>query len=226
MIILANKNIPKLALKQLSEYGKLILFQTGKITYEAISGHPDIFFCAIDNDLVVAPNTPSALKNEFKTQKINYLEGSERVGFKYPETAKYNCVVTDHFLIGNTELIDKKILEQTKSRDIIHVNQGYTRCNLLPLPQNRFITSDKGIEKALIDKGLDVLYVNPKDIQLPGFDHGFIGGAMGIKANQVFVIGKIKYLDEQEQLLDFLKEFELIELYDGPLFDGGSLIFI
>jgi hypothetical protein len=36
----------------------------------------------------------------------------------------------------------------------IHVNQGYTRCNLLALNENLFITSDKGICNSLLDHGL------------------------------------------------------------------------
>jgi hypothetical protein len=226
MVILANKNIPAQALPALSAYGQLILLQTENITYPAISGHPDIFVCPIDEQLVIAPNLPETIKNELTALKLEFTEGYEPVGLKYPETAKYNCVVTHDFLIGNTELIDKKILELTSGKEIIHVKQGYTRCNLLALPQNRFITSDKGIEKMLVEKDMEVLYVNPKDIQLPGFDHGFIGGTAGIFKNQIYILGNLNYFLEGDKIRDFLSGYEIIELYDGPLFDGGGLFFI
>ncbi|MCB2207322.1 MAG: hypothetical protein KQH67_03410 [Bacteroidetes bacterium] len=226
MVILANKNIPAQALQQLSLYGELILLQTENITYPAISGHPDIFICPIDEQLVIAPNLPETIKNEFITLKLEFTEGYEPVGVKYPETAKYNCVVTHDFLIGNTYFIDKKILELISGKEVIHVKQGYTRCNLLALSHNRFITSDKRIEKILTEKGLGTLYVNPKDIQLPGFDHGFISGTAGIFKNQVYFLGNLNYFLEGDKIRDFLSGYEIIELYNGPLLDVGSIFFI
>ncbi|PLW99695.1 MAG: hypothetical protein C0591_02410 [Marinilabiliales bacterium] len=226
MVILANKNIPAQALQQLSSYGELILLQTEKITYPAISGHPDIFNCPIDDILVVAPNLPAAYHSKLRMLNINFEVGYKPIGTKYPETAIYNCVIINDFLIGNTKFIDKKILELTSGKEIIHSNQGYTRCNLLPLEDNRFITSDKGIEKALVEKGLEVLYVNPEGIQLPGFENGFIGGAAGIFKNQIFLIGNLDYFLEGEKIRHFLSGYEIIELYDGPLFDAGSILFL
>ncbi len=226
MVILVNKNIPEGAMRRLSACGELILLQTKKITYPTISGHPDIFICPIDEQLVIAPNLPETIKNELTTLKLEFTEGYEPVGVKYPETAKYNCVVTHDFLIGNTNFIDKKIFELISGKEVIHVQQGYTRCNLLALSHNRFITSDKGIEKTLKEKSLESLYVNPKDIQLPGFDHGFIGGTAGIFENQMYLLGNLDHYSESERLRCFLTEYEIVELYDGPLFDGGGLFFI
>jgi len=226
MVILVNKNIPRQALRALTAYGELVLFETRAITYLAISGHSDIFFCVIGDSLVMAPNVPEAKKMKLKKLNIKFNEGYEIVGQEYPATARYNCVVTDEFLIGKKGLIDKKIWEQTAGKEFIHVKQGYTRCNLLPLANNRFITSDKGIENALDEKGLEVLYVNPEGIQLPGFDHGFFGGVAGIYKDQVFFIGNLDHYAEGEKIRRFLSDYEIIELYDGPLFDGGSIILI
>jgi hypothetical protein len=46
--------------------------------------------------------------------------------------------------------------------------------------------------------------------------------------NQVFIIGSLKrYIDGQivEALLKDL-DYGIVELYDGPLFDGGGIFFI
>lgn len=226
MVILANKNIPVLALQQLSAFGELILLQTENITYPAISGHPDIFFCLIDGCLVMAPNVPDAYKIQLSILHLDITEGYEPVGHQYPESARYNCVVLDRYLIGNTEMLDKKIVEKASGKEIIHVNQGYTRCNLLALPDGRFITSDRGIESALTEKGKDVMYVNPEGIQLPGFKHGFFGGTAGIFENQIYFLGSLDHFLEGEKIRQFLSEYQIIELYKGPLFDGGGLICI
>jgi len=109
----------------------------------------------------------------------------------------------------------------------IHVNQAYTRCNLLPLKNNNFITSDKGIYSALTAYNLNVLYVNPKSILLPGFKNGFFGGACGTYKDQFFVIGSLASFMESEKVRILLHDlgYQIVELYDGQLYDGGSLVF-
>jgi hypothetical protein len=42
----------------------------------------------------------------------------------------------------------------------------------------------------------------------------------------VFFIGNLSHFPEGEKVRQFLSSYEIIELYDGPLVDGGSLIFI
>ena len=58
MLIFVDEKIPPKACEKLAEYGEVIKFKTNEIVYEAISGHPDIFFSQMENQLVVAPNLP------------------------------------------------------------------------------------------------------------------------------------------------------------------------
>lgn len=226
MKIIADKRIPKEARKTLEKYGEIIDVQSKGITYDAISGHSDIFFCQLDKDLVIASNTPESLKSLFIENQIQFIEGASSVGEKYPETAAYNAVVTDKLLIHNLQYIDSFLLEKCTALEKINVKQGYCRCNLIALPNNRFITSDNGIESSLKTKGYEVLFVNPNGIMLPGFSHGFIGGCCGIYEDSIFFLGSLKHFPEGEKIKSFLKGLQIIELYDGPLFDGGSLIFV
>lgn len=226
MIVVADKRIPELALKALKKYGEVLYFETSCITYPAISGHPDIFFCKVVDELLVSPNTPDEFKRKLKSGSISFSEGHSVVGQKYPNTASYNAVVTNRYLIHNQEFTDSEILKLCIHLEKIEVKQAYTRCNLLALKNNRFITSDKGIEKALLQKSLEVLFVRPEGILLPGFDHGFFGGTCGIFEEKVIFIGNLNHFPEGEKVRQFLSSYEIIELYDGPLFDGGSLIFI
>jgi hypothetical protein len=136
--------------------------------------------------------------------------------------------VTDNLLIHNLAITDPKIIELAGKRKQIHVNQGYTRCNLLPLPDEKFIASDKGISTILTKEGFEVLYVNPDGILLEGFPNGFIGGVCGVRDNKVFIAGSLLLFKEGKKIRDFLslQSLNIIELYDGPLCDGGSIIFI
>jgi len=228
MKVIANSSIPISALNKLREYGNVLPFETTEITYPAISGHPDIFFCLTDKHLVIAPNTPTKFKKKLNDNNISYIEGQKNVGNCYPDTAMYNAVVTHKYLIHNLEITDNSIKEACTGKISIHVNQAYTRCNLLPLKNESFITSDKGIYKTLLTNNINVLYVNPKGIILPGFNNGFFGGACGVTKNQVFIIGSLSFLTDGEKVTQFIENlgYQIIELYDGSLWDGGSLIFI
>ncbi|MCF8296239.1 MAG: hypothetical protein K9J13_01725 [Saprospiraceae bacterium] len=227
MIIIADKKIPEEAKISLSNFGELIELSTSNITYEAISGHSDVFFCKTKNNLIVAPNLPKNYLQILKERKIPFAFGNENVQSKYPTTALYNAVVTENYLIHNIKITDKVILENTKELKQIHVKQAYTRCNLLPLKNDSFITSDKGIYQTLVKENLNVLFVSPKGILLEAFENGFFGGACGLCDNKVFIIGSLKYFPEGEKARAFLNKlnYEIIELYDGPLIDGGSLVF-
>ncbi len=225
-MLIADKRIPDQAKEKLLSFGNVLFIETKGITYEAISGHPDIFFFKKDKDLIIAPNLPLKFKDELKKYSITFIEGEKTVGKKYPETAFYNAVVTENYLIHNLKYTDAAILEAAGNLKRINVNQAYTRCNLLPLPGDKFITSDRGIEKTLKNEGLEILYVSPKDILLPGFEHGFFGGTCGVFENKLLILGSLKHFKDGEKTRQFLDnaKMEIVELFKGPLFDGGSIL--
>ncbi|MDZ7742693.1 MAG: hypothetical protein U5Q03_13320 [Bacteroidota bacterium] len=223
MIIIADKKIPDEARNKLKGMGVLIELQTMDITYDSISGHPDVFFFQAGDKLVVAPNLPQAYKSKLQEMGIDYLSGEMPVGKKYPGTAFYNAVFVDNFLIHNFRYTDSRITQLAADAELIHVNQGYTRCNILPLGNKKFITSDQGIHKTLLRYNMDVLYVNPDEILLPGQKHGFIGGCCGIWKHKLFIIGNLNHFSEGNKIRKYVSEtgLDILELYDGPLFDGG-----
>ena len=228
MLIISDKRIPEKAKEKLQHYGDVMFIETEGIVYEAVSGHPDIFFCYSGNGLVVAPNLPDNLKRKLINYQVDFIEGNKPVGKKFPASASYNAVVTSKYLIHNLKYTDRAILNNTGNLIQIDVNQAYTRCNLLPVNEDCFITSDRGIEKTLLQKGLEVLYVEPSDILLPGFRNGFFGGACGVYENKVFITGSLDRFGDGNKVRTFLKRFdmEVVELYDGRLFDGGSILIL
>ena len=149
MISLVDQRIPAKALKSLKNFGEVILFSTEEITYPAISCHPDIFFCQMKGRLIVAPNAPEKYKTTLAKNGISFIEGESLVGEKYPDTARYNAVCTSKYLIHNFRYTDSVISNHTEELDLIHSGQGYTRCNLLALKDDHFITSDAGIARVL-----------------------------------------------------------------------------
>ncbi len=228
MLIIIDSKSPEQSKEKLKKYGDLIEFYSSNITYKAISGHPDVFFCQTNNILIIAPNTPEKFQQLLLSKGINFIKGESCVGKKYPESAIYNALITDNFLIHNTQITDKVIFENTKELKIIPVKQGYTKCNLLALDNNTFITSDIGIFITLKKNDFNVLYVIPENLILQGFTNGFFGGTCGIVDKTVFINGNLDFFPDGRKVRKFLKglKYKIVELYNGPLIDGGSILFI
>jgi hypothetical protein len=228
MLILCDNKMPEEAMLKLSGYGEVVKFATEGITYDAISGHPDIFFCKTPGGLVVAPNLPATYFNILDQNSIQYSKGKLPVGKTYPESARYNTLVTKKYIIQNPQIADPLVAELNPNHEIIAVKQGYVQCNLLALPNDSFITSDLGIEKSLKKHDSEVLFVNPLCIKLDGFEHGFIGGACGLHEQNLFVCGSLKNFKEQGRIESFTERagVSIIELYDGPPVDVGTILFL
>lgn len=228
MLAIADKRIPVKAKKTLENFSRVIWFDTHGITYPAISGHPDIFFTKTNEGLIHAPNLPTPVIHELLQEQIPLKSGERIVGGKYPENIAYNALITKRYLIHNLNYTDPIVLKYSMNKEQLHVNQGYTRCNLIFLNDQYFLTSDRGIFNLLQKHKLSGLFIDPTGILLPGLKHGFIGGCMGIMDDQLFVIGNIDFLQEKEALKNLVNDagLNIISLYDGPLFDGGSILFI
>lgn len=228
MLIFHNYDLPQQAKLTLGFYGETVDFSAPGLVYEAVNGHPDLFFIQVGNELIVPTNIPQKYLQLLKEKNLSYLPGKSTVGFRYPESARYNAVITENYFIHNIRISDPFLLEHAAGLERIHVNQGYTRCNLLALGDTRFLTSDEGIYKTLQIKGCQVLFVEPAGIELPGFSHGFFGGVCGVWQKTVFISGSLNRHSQGEIIKQFIDSagYAIIELYDGPLFDGGSIIFV
>lgn len=227
MLIIADFRYPEEIKTKLAALGHLVLFNANGLVYDSISGHPDVFLCETPGGLVVAPNTPASIIKALKKHQISYHFGNNPVGESYPATIPYNAEVSKTSIIHNDKHTDSRILERNPGLQRIHVSQGYTRCSLFALDQNTFITSDRGIERAL-EKHFEIHYFSPESILLPGQKHGFLGGCMGKMEQTIFCTGRLDTLSEYKKLQDLISEKKLgfNELYDGPLIDGGGLFFL
>jgi len=228
MLIVIDKRIPDQAKKKLSAMGRVVEFSTDHITYEAISGHPDIFMCKTPETLICAPNLPNIYQMLLEQHSIPFVFGQKDVGSQFPETSAYNCLVTKKQLFHKKTHSDSTLLKLNKHRVFIDLPQAYTRCSLIQLTEKSFITSDKGIEKALKKKAFDVHYFSPESIVLPTMPHGFIGGALGYYSGTLYAIGNPDFHDWGDRFKSLLSSLniELITLYDGLFFDGGGIFFL
>ena len=219
-----DARMPKEAKDVLRKEFEIVDFRSKDLVYEAISGHPDVFMHQINNKLIVDTNLPKKYFNWLKDNNINYRVGRNKLGKKYPETAYYNVSSGDGLFIHKEDITDPILTEELADYRFIHTNQAYSRCNTLILDANHIITSDSGLNKQMPE----TLLVNPRGILLPGFIHGFFGGCCGIYQNKVYIIGSLKHHKQGAEIGAFIQNagFEIVELYDGPLFDGGGIFFV
>ncbi len=227
MIFIIDKKLPQQAKDRLAAYGDILELETSGITYDAISGHPDIFFCHTPEGLVTAPKLPGKIISKLQLSGVKTIPGIAMPGTKYPKSAIYNALVTDKYLIHNTKVSDESIIKACSKLEAVHVNQAYTRCNLLAL-HDMYITSDTGIYKTLLQRGFDVHLFSSDEVVLPSFPHGFLGGACGVSEDKLLLCGSLKHFAEGERLRHLVKKagYKPIELYDGPPVDGGGIIAI
>lgn len=75
---------------------------------------------------------------------------------------------------------------------------------------------------------LDVLLISEGHVSLPGFDHGFLGGASGMVGGEIFFNGSLEGHPDCEAVRSFIRAhgFHTVEFAGEPLTDIGSVIWI
>ncbi len=228
-MFLADRRLGAERLYALAEYDDVLPFETDGLVYEAISGHPDIFVCPLPEAVIAAPNLPDRWIDSlqrFTDRPV--VRGFSPVGDTYPASARYNLGFSEAVCVGGAQT-DTVLARAARkaSRQWVTVKQGYVRCNLFWIGTD-FVTSDRGIEKALRAAGFEGLWVDPTPVLLPGFPYGFIGGCAGTDGRHVFWTGALKHLGPETaaalRALTEKKGLETVELSQGPLIDGGGLI--
>ncbi len=185
--------------------------------YDAVSSHPDIFMF-YDGLLFIE----KGLSDQFEDGVI-----CEELGNKYPDNVKFNICKVGNNIICRYDSISQTIKDyiNEKSYNIINVKQGYSKCSTAVIDDNSIITSDKGITKACMLNGIDVLLIEQGHIKLEGLDYGFIGGACVSFSDKVFFNGNIKEHPSYKNIEKFINERnKKIEYMDYPLEDLGSFI--
>ena len=200
--------------------------------YNAISFHPDISICKLDNDnIVIAPNVYDYYYNKLKNYDINIIKGHSFLEFKYPNNIQYNVAILGKFAIHNFNFTDDKILNFLEKNNYtkIHVKQGYSKCSTCIVDDNSIITSDKSIHLECLKYNIDSLFIEPGHIELFDMNYGFIGGCSGfLNDSTIAFTGNISSHPNYNEIYNFIssKNKSIIELSDEPLLDLGSIILL
>lgn len=202
-----------------------------KNVYEAIDGHTDIQLNLLKNDsqykVIIQKNMPDQFKKTLKENHIEYIVSKRALSNTYPGDVILNSLVLDKFFIHNLKYTDENLLKSQKSKKLINVPQGYTKCSILPVNDTALITSDIGIYKILIKHNFDILLLPPGDILLPSLNYGFIGGVGGmISKDKMAFFGDLDSYKWGNEIKKFLYKYDISPIYlrKGKLIDRGSLL--
>lgn len=205
--------------KYLNNYFNVIKLPLTDDVYEEISGHSDIFYCKINNQIIAAPNA-KVLEKDFKLGRI-------KVQKKYPLDVPYNaCQVGDR-------IIGSKYLDDSIVPDIV-VKQGYVKCSIAVTSDKSCITTEKKIAEVLNKNNIDALYIEENNIKLLKKDksisnmHGFIGGASLVFDNKFVLFGDINMLKNKDKILEYIYKYnlELVDFKGLDVYDyGGGIVF-
>lgn len=200
-------------------------------TYEEIMYHPDIVITKIsDNEIIIDPKYYDYYKDKLDSFDISIYKGYKTVEDKYPKNIIYNAAIIGENAIHNFKYTDRRLTEllKTKKMNFINVNQGYTKCSTVTIANKAIITSDKTIYTKSKDHGIKSLLIDSKQIILPGFEYGFIGGASGFYKDTLYFTGKIDTHSSRNDILSFLEDMDIKVKYlsNKPAIDLGSIIFL
>lgn len=197
---------------------------------EPVDGHPDMVITPIDNETyIVAPNVYDYYRSVLADVGIKVIKGGKTLRRNYPEDIAYNVALIGRYAVHNLQHTDQVLKYYLEERDfrLIHVNQGYSKCSISILGNNKIITSDISIRDKLKSYNIDCMYIDPKVISLPGYNNGFIGGSAGLVNEDVFLsTGKILDENISNSLKDYVNLAGYIyeEASTEQIIDLGSLI--
>lgn len=201
-----------------------------KELYDAIDGHPDIVVHPVgQNKIIVAPNVFDQLQPVLSKKGFALTKGETWLNRNYPSNIAYNVLRIGAFAFHHTKYTDKALKNEFEKMNIqlIHVNQGYTKCSACVVDQSSIITSDSMLAKAAEKHGIESLLIRSEGIILQGLNYGFIGGSTGLLSSKTLAFtGNLDKLQDNYKIIDFLsrKGIEVKILSTKQIFDIGSII--
>lgn len=198
--------------------------------YDSIAYHPDIVIHPINhNTLIIAPNVFDYYKERLGKFNLKIIKGESPLTSKYPGNIAYNVGRLSKAAIHNFKYTDPvlKYYLEKEDLELINVKQGYSKCSMAIIGQDKIITADQAIYKKLSHLAYDCLLIQPGHIELEGQDYGFIGGSSGnLSKDLVVFAGSLDLHPDKEKIRKFIKENkkEVKFLSNKALKDLGTII--
>ena len=188
--------------------------------------------CLIINDAAFILSRCKRLISELESS-YSVIPCGDSVGGEYPLNVPLNAAVIGKYVLARLNSLDPKVMDHcsTSGFELINVNQGYAKCSCAVVSDNAIITADKGIYNSVKELNIDVLLIEEGRVRLAGADHGFIGGASGLRwddsGRTLYFCGDITRHPDYMSIKAFCKNHDtgIISLTDSELTDVGGIVF-
>ena len=199
-----------------------------------VSSHADMLILLLDNTVFcneIYYQNNKEIFDFIRSYGYEISPSSFLVSSEYPQDIALNQAVIGTSILGREDSVAKSIIDYASSRGYTYRNikQGYAKCSTLVLNENAIISADKSVISAA--KSLDVdtlqIYNGASEIELCGYDYGFIGGASAVYGNTVFFFGDITLHSPGSKIAEFCQKhgFSINSLGKQKLCDiGGAII--
>ena len=212
-----------LTMRKMLEKRGVRLFSNGKnpTLPTPVSSHPDLSVFDMGGGKILVDR---AAELELP-HDVDICMGSIPLTGVYPGDIAYDACQIGQFLFCNPKYTAPEILQLPLN--LVPVKQGYTKCSVAIVSEKAAITEDIGIAQMMDSVGIDVLKLEPGFVKLPGYSHGFIGGASGKIASDILAFfGDISQHPQGDVVIRFCEKHGVstLSLSDDELTDFGSLI--
>lgn len=191
--------------------------------------HADMSFCHTgDNKLYYSKNISAQMKSKLKGEGIMLASTEHPVSAKYPYL---NICIVGENVICSKKTADKMLIRYLKEKNynILHTNQGYSRCSSAVISENAIITADDSIYEICIKNKIDALKISPGHILLDGYPYGFIGGCCTLISKDILAFcGNIKNHPDYYNIKSFAENYgkSLLSMSDNELYDIGGAVLL
>lgn len=215
-------------IKELRSLGiKCITIPENKALSDEISSHADILCFSCGNGNMLAEKSVAG-ELELKLPDYNIIPVGE-ISSPYPDDVGLNAFFSGRHLLCNSKYIKKELSDFCRDNniEIIHTNQGYTKCSVCAVADNAIITEDDAIPSLLNFYQYDVLKISKGFVQLSDSHYGFIGGAAAmISDTELYISGDISAHPDYERIKAFTDKYNVSLIYNKnrPLTDFGGII--
>ncbi len=194
-----------------------------------VSRHADMLVHHLGGRNFVSAESQTDLLSDLKSRGAKIRITGSKLCSEYPGDIALNFARVGNCVFGRIDKMADELKEHFVSNNIvmINTNQGYAKCSTAVADKNSIITSDSSIASAALKTGMNVLCISPGNIELIGYDTGFIGGCCGKMSSDIMAFtGNIKTHPDRDKITAFLRNLNIytVCLGSGILKDIGGIL--
>ncbi len=156
MCFIVDCTMPQHMQEKLKMYGTVYMSEKVQLEDFAVCGHPDLQIHFLEDNYAICAPEVYCHYMEILPKEIKLEKGNKFLEKGYPGNCAYNIARVGDYVLCNTRYADETILAWYKEKNykIIHINQGYSKCNICIMSENEILTEDIGIDRAIRERQL------------------------------------------------------------------------